>query len=346
LTASARRHQNQKNLKAQEEIKMITDLIQNSALLITLTVLYGFLARKKNTESLSNKVMGGILFGCIAVAGMNMPFYYTLGVIYDGRSIVMALSGLFGGGITAAISIMIAGAYRLFLGGAGVWAGTSTIVASALIGLAFRSFCKNKPESLNLPTLYFMGLLVNVLMLLCQLLLPWPSGLQVISRIWMPVLLIFPVATALMGLLLINEKKRITAEANIRKNESLYRTTLHSIGDAVITTDRQGLVTFLNPVAEELTGWTEKEAIGRSITEVFRIVNEDSGETVDCPVKKVLEEGVIVGLANHTLLISKQGVQFPIADSGAPIKDEAGKITGVVLVFRDQSEEREMQRII
>ncbi len=128
--------------------------------------------------------------------------------------------------------------------------------------------------------------------------------------------------------------------------ENIFKTTLYSIGDAVIATGRKGEITLLNPVAEKLTGWSEKDAKGRSLGEVFHIISEESRETVVSPVEKVLRQGVVVGLANHTLLISKQGKEIPITDSGAPVLDEEGQISGVVLVFRDQTREREKNRKI
>ncbi|HTL37265.1 MAG TPA: PAS domain S-box protein [Kofleriaceae bacterium] len=117
-------------------------------------------------------------------------------------------------------------------------------------------------------------------------------------------------------------------------------TTLRSIGDAVIATDARGMVTFMNPVAERLTGWTTADASGRSLAEVFPIANEDTGATVENPVDKVLREGVIVGLANHTVLKRRDGTWIPIDDSAAPIRIHEGAIEGVVLVFRDASEEK------
>ncbi len=139
---------------------------------------------------------------------------------------------------------------------------------------------------------------------------------------------------------------RIHAVAALEASEEMFRTTLYCIGDGVITTDIQGTVKQMNPVAEKLTGWSENEAKGISIKEVFKIINEVSLKEVINPVYLVLKEGNIVGLANHTLLIAKDGNQLPIADSGAPIRNEKGEIIGVVLVFRDQSKERENQRKI
>lgn len=118
------------------------------------------------------------------------------------------------------------------------------------------------------------------------------------------------------------------------------RVTLYSIGDAVITTGADSRIRQMNPVAEQLTGWNEAEAIDQPLSQVFHIVNEETRAEVENPVEQVLQKGLIVGLANHTLLIAKDGTERPIADSGAPIRNEAGQIIGVVLVFRDQTEER------
>jgi PAS domain S-box-containing protein len=128
--------------------------------------------------------------------------------------------------------------------------------------------------------------------------------------------------------------------------QAKFKTTIYSIGDAVIITDKQGTIKNMNPVAEKTTGWKEAEAIGKPLTVVFNIINEATRNRVESPVKKVLEQGVVVELANHTLLIRRDGSEIPILDSGAPIVDENNEISGVVLVFRDQSAERQRQASI
>ena len=133
---------------------------------------------------------------------------------------------------------------------------------------------------------------------------------------------------------------RERAAAAIRSSEAWLSTTLTSIGDAVIATDGEGRVTFLNPVARSLTGWSQEDAKGRPMQEVFPIINETTRRAVEDPVAKVIREGVIVGLANHTLLIARDGTETPIDDSAAPIKDERGAVAGVVLVFRDITERK------
>lgn len=132
----------------------------------------------------------------------------------------------------------------------------------------------------------------------------------------------------------------------MREQQEHLRTTLASIGDAVIATDAQGKITFINPVALSLTGWTEQDALDQPLAEVFKIISEDTGETVESPVDKVVREGTIVGLANHTLLVRRDGHVMPIDDSGAPIYDDQQNLLGVILVFRDISErKRSEQRI-
>jgi PAS domain S-box-containing protein len=129
----------------------------------------------------------------------------------------------------------------------------------------------------------------------------------------------------------------------IHASEEWFKVTLTSIGDAVIATDKEGAVTFLNPVAETLTGNDLMRAKGRSILEVFPIINEHTRQPAENPVKKVLEVGHVVGLANHTALLRKDGIQTPIEDSAAPIRDANGELLGVVLVFRDVTSERKAQ---
>jgi PAS domain S-box-containing protein len=153
---------------------------------------------------------------------------------------------------------------------------------------------------------------------------------------------------AIIGYLLIgtDNTARKQAEETLRLNEESLAVTLHSIGDAVLATDSEGRVTRLNGVAEKLTGWTEAEALGRPAAEVFHIINEETRQPAVIPVDKVLATGEIHGLANHTIIIARDGTERPIADSAAPIRDKDGKVFGVVLVFRDMSEERRTAAVI
>jgi PAS domain S-box-containing protein len=140
-------------------------------------------------------------------------------------------------------------------------------------------------------------------------------------------------------------KEKLAEEnARLQQQREWLRVTLSSIGDGVITTDPQGRVTFLNPVAESLTMWRQEQAVGKPLAEVFHIVNEMTRQTVENPVGKVIATGHIVGLANHTILIAKDSTERAIDDSAAPIRDSKGNTVGVVLVFRDVTERRLAER--
>lgn len=142
----------------------------------------------------------------------------------------------------------------------------------------------------------------------------------------------------------ITERKR--NEKALMESEERFRTTLYSTGDAIITTNLEGKVQYVNKVAEELTGWTEAEASGKPVHEIFRVFSEETGEELENPVEKVLRWGMVSLLSNHTYLIHKDGKHISIGDSGAPIRDKNGKITGVVLVFRDLREERKLKKAL
>ncbi|MDP3437825.1 MAG: PAS domain S-box protein [Bacteroidales bacterium] len=142
----------------------------------------------------------------------------------------------------------------------------------------------------------------------------------------------------------ISERKQ--AEEDLRKSEENLAITLNSIGDAVISTDIKGFIVQMNPVAEKLCGWRLQDALGKPLCEVFKIINAESRQFIEDPVRRVLEKGEIVGLANHTVLISRDGTEYQISDSAAPIKNKKGEITGVVLVFSDVTEKYESERAL
>jgi diguanylate cyclase (GGDEF)-like protein/PAS domain S-box-containing protein len=142
----------------------------------------------------------------------------------------------------------------------------------------------------------------------------------------------------------ITERKR--AETAIFEEKEKAQVTLQSIGDAVITTDAEGRIEYLNPVAEELTGWESAEARGRMLREVFNILNEVTREPLEDPVTRALREGCLIGVTDQTVLVNRRGQEIAIQDSAAPIRDRSGKIIGVVMVFHDVSKERRLRRAL
>ncbi|MEX0828402.1 MAG: CHASE domain-containing protein, partial [Haliea sp.] len=179
----------------------------------------------------------------------------------------------------------------------------------------------------------------------------WQPGASLQSRLYfgfsvLAALLIAFAALSAAGRQAATQAVVVARTAELRESESNLEITLQSIGDAVLATDANGRITRMNPVAEDLTGWPLAEALGHPIEEVFHIINEETRQPAPIPVEKVLRTGEIHGLANHTIIIARDGRECPIADSAAPIRDGEDNIRGVVLVFRDFGKERESERAL
>jgi PAS domain S-box-containing protein len=144
-------------------------------------------------------------------------------------------------------------------------------------------------------------------------------------------------------IILFGEVARV-AHSRAHQRQEVFRVTLRSIGDAVITTDNEARITYINGVAESLTGWSHQDALGQPLERVFQIVNEVTRQQVENPAMRALREGIVVGLANHTILIKKDGTECPIDDSAGPIRDEQGYVSGCVLIFRDVTAQRQIER--
>lgn len=326
---------------------IIIELIYNLSILVSLSVLSGFINARFDRCVLKGQLLQGFLFGFTAIIGMLYPFVLTEGIIFDGRSIVISLCTLFFGPISGIISSLIAISFRIYLGGGGALMGVLVISSSFIIGFLFYNWRKTTSHSKLINSrLYLLGLLVHIAMLIFVLALPSQNIKETYQVITATVIGIYPIVTLIIGKILLDQEENILSLRKIKESEELFRTTLYSIGDGVITTDKEGMIRYMNPIAEDLTGWNEKESKGKPLQDIFIIINEGTREKVENPVVKVLDYGKIVGLANHTLLISKTGKEIPIADSGAPIKNQFGEIIGVVLVFRDQTEERAAQKAI
>lgn len=324
---------------------IVLDMLNNLALLALISVFSGFVG-KRYPNGKRAAVFQGLLFGCASVIGMLRPVVMSQGIHYDGRSVMISLCGLFFGPLSSSVAAGIALVCRIAQGGSGALTGSLVIAASALLGIVFHFRQPREHDEIPTTRLLMMGLCVHAVMLFLMFTLPGGVAVGILKRIAWPVMLAYPFATVLIGKILSDKLARDLFLGQLQKSEERFRTTLYSIGDGLITTDTDSKVCQLNPVAEKLTGWSETAAKGRRCEEVFRIINENSRATVESPVTHVLREGKVVGLANHTLLLGRDGAERPIADSGAPILDTDGNVTGVVLVFRDQTAERAAQKAL
>jgi len=325
----------------------IFDLIYKLSLLVAFSVLSGFINSRYDKSGLTGKILQGLLFGTVACIGMFHPFILEKGIIFDGRSIVISLCALFFGPVSGIITSVMALVYRIILGGSGTVMGSMVIASSFLIGFYFHLKRTKAPAyPLTWINLYLFGIWVHTAMLLFVFALPGKFILEAYQSVTLTVIGIYPVISLLIGKILLDEEDNKVYIDRIRERESLYRTTLYSIGDAVITTDIHGRIRQMNQIAEQLTGWKEIEAENIPIEKVFNSINETDRSKAQSPLDKVLQGGSVDVLSDHTLLISRNGKEVPVADSGSPIRLENGSITGMVLVFRDQTEERRIQRAL
>jgi PAS domain S-box-containing protein len=326
---------------------MVIDIIENAITLVALSTLYGFAFGIRKKYDKLFKIIFGIIGGLAAVFSMLTSYQYLPGILLDGRSVVLLITGLFGGGTSALISVFIASLYRISQGGGGLIPGLITIIASALIGLTFRRLYANRPDNMPPFVLYAMGVVAHIIMLSATLLnQPFPTGVTIVSETWLTIIVVYPIATLLIGIIFRNEEIRYYDEIALKEKEEDLRITLNSIGDAVIVTDTEGKIVRFNPVAEQLTGYNIEEAKNKNIEEIFKIYNSITNEKAENPVGKVLATGQIVRIADSTKLISKTGREYQIADSAAPVIDEKGNLKGVVCVFRDVTDEYKMKEAL
>jgi PAS domain S-box-containing protein len=274
------------------------------------------------------KFLSGIFFGGITIVGMILPSQYAPGVIYDGRSIVMTLAGLFGGGTSALVAVLVSGAFRIYLGGNGIWAGLATIISCAGVGYVFRLQANKRPDQITIPGLLGIGLITHVVMLACQLLvIPWPTGLTIISRIWLPVMTIFPFATVLMAILLRTEDRRLEVEYQLSESESRYRSLFDNSLDAILLTAPDGSIYAANPAASEMFGRTEEE--------ICRLGRAGIVDRSDPGVQAAIEERTRTGSFRGELThLHKDGTKFPAEVSSVIFQDRYGRERSS-LIIRD-----------
>lgn len=315
-------------------------LINNAALLLALGLLYDTIALRRPTDKPSLQMaFTGVMLGGIGLAVMLTPWEFAPGVIFDTRSVLLSLVGLFFGGVPTIIAIVMTSLLRLYQGGIGVVPGIAVIVTSGALGLFWRFIRLRDLADMSNGELYFFGIVVHVNMLLCMLILPWEVAMRVLSTIGPPVIIIFPVGTMLLGRVLLIRLRR-------RQAEEAVRITLNSIDEAVITIDQKGAVVLMNPVAERLTNWPSNRAVGRLVSDVCQLCNYDTGEIIQNPAVTALQaskniNGQTIGLMT---LVASEEQTYTVESSATLIRDVENDIRGVVLVLRDVTEKLKVEQ--
>ncbi len=263
--------------------KTITGLINNTALLITLGLIYDSLMLNRYWGRLHLKIIGGFLFGLIGIAVMKTPLEFMPGIIFDTRSILISVGGYFLGPIPAAIAMIMTSALRIYHGGTGMWTGVAVIITSGSIGLTWRYLRRNRSDIISMPELYLLGIVVHAAMLLLMLSLPWPIAKKVLSDIGVPVMIIYPAGTVLLGkFLTITMMRKQAEDIIIEKNEELQAANeeLQSAMEELETTNEELTTTQIELEQNEKqyrTLFTEMHD-GYALKE---IIYDNSGSPID-----------------------------------------------------------------
>ncbi len=316
---------------------LIIELIHNLALLVAISVLSGIVTRYTPNKPLNRQVLHGLLFGLAAVAGILDPVVLTEGLFFDGRSVVISISTLFFGPFSGFVTALLPFILRAWIGGPGMYMGLSVILASYLIGWYFHR--ENSKQKVPSPfTIYTMGLIVHAVMILTIYLIPAESWQTTLQTTGATIILIYPVITLIMGTIIADQESNQRMILELKARERLFRTTFYSIADAVVTTDSQGRIRQINAEAARLSGMAEEEVVGKEVSEMLSLLDENTGLPLAHPIYAVLD-GVDRTESKSYLLKQKNGETIPVADSVAAIRASDQSLLGSVFVFRDRRPE-------
>ncbi|MDQ1240098.1 MAG: two-component system, cell cycle sensor histidine kinase and response regulator CckA [Thermodesulfobacteriota bacterium] len=259
------------------------ELVQNVGLLVSLVVIHGQIIRRWNNYTHTPQIFSGFLFGCVALVGMMTPVHLMPGLIFDGRSIVLSVAGLFGGPVTAGMAALISAAYRIWFGGPGMIMGVSVILESAGLGVGFYYLRRRHPGLTRNLYLFAFGMLVHVGMLSLTLTLPREAMLETLEHIAVPVLLIYPAATWLICLLFLDQESRVSAEQALRESEDKFRKAFFSSPDAIaISRLIDGMYVSINEGFKRVIGYDREEVIGKTSLELNVWANlEDRNKLIE-----------------------------------------------------------------
>ncbi len=253
-----------------ENLRLFAEFGENLALLIALTFLYSRITRQSiNSRSTERSLIQGLLFGCIAILGMQLPIQVAEGVIVDGRIIIVLLASPFAGRLAGLITGLMVIGFRFHLGGIGMIAGIGAIATAMVVGMLFATKFDAEIRKIGVKQLLLMALVITPLSLLWIFALPsMEMALPILSKLLLPVSIMYPLATLLLGLMLAHEQERTSLLEALEAKEKKFRESIDSVPEILYRTDRHGRISFLSPSVEKLLGYTPDELLGKIAPEV------------------------------------------------------------------------------
>ena len=322
------------------ESTFLIGIVNNITLLLVLGFLYSVSIRRWDIRTLKGQCIAGLLFGLVAVIGMVVPVQYSPGLIFDGRTILLGTVGLFGGGLAAAVAVVMTGLLRIWQGGVGQWAGVATILSSALFGLLFRRMQIQFGWNRNNLFLYASGLVIHLSMLACMLLLPESIRWKVLSDISLPVLLVYPFATMLYGRLIVELEARNEAADELKESQQLYEALAESSTAGIGLRDEAGRFAYVNKMmATMLEVPDPNQLLGLPYLDfVHPEDREESRRRIEAN-----HIGEVASRHDHRL-VSLTGNVIWVESTGVPIlRNDSKYIMGV---FQDCTARRRMEQTL
>ncbi|HBC76601.1 MAG: hypothetical protein A2008_10375 [Candidatus Wallbacteria bacterium GWC2_49_35] len=315
---------------------MVGGLIDNVVLLLALSVLYDYVSGSRKMP-LKN-ILTGVILGTICIGVMFNSFSFTPGVVYDTRSILLGISGLLFDPVSTAVAATMAAAYRFSTGGVGVWAGIATVFATALTGMIWRQKNLQRLDSISMAELYFFGIIIHVVMLSCQLLIPWPKAFEVLSIVLIPVMVIYPVGTAFLGKLMIERNIKLKTKAELDKSRAMLVEVLDSIPHSVFWKDRNSVYQGCNrQFASDLGLSGPAEISGKTDYDLFASKNDSEAYRSDdreVMKSKSTKRDIIEQLTRA------DGKRIWLSTIKAPLIDANGDLFGVLGLYEDITDRR------
>ncbi|HOT93059.1 MAG TPA: PAS domain S-box protein [Anaerolineae bacterium] len=329
------------------------ELMRNAALLLSSVLIFDLLTSRWHSSReawIGQQIVVGLILGAIGVVVMLTPWTLQAGVVFDTRSVLLCISGLFFGPIPTLIAMLVTITMRLYGGGAGTLTGISVILATGGLGLIWRHMRRGALNEITLPELYVFGMLAHLIMLALMFTLPWPMALNALRNISLPVLVIYPVATALLGELLASRLRRektilerLEADAQkmqaleaLAQERQLLRTLIDNLPDAIYTKDTQGRKTLANRADLNNIGLPEEEVLGKTDAELFP---PETAAAFMADDEMVLRTGVPI-LNREEFLVNAHDKHMWQLTSKLPLRDATGQITGLVGIGRDITEQK------
>jgi PAS domain S-box-containing protein len=319
------------------DTSIILGLLQNTAILIVISMIYDYLwSRYDKPKGIWIKILAGLILGGFGIVLMLTPWKMVPGIVFDLRSVLLSVSGLFFGPLPTLLAMLLTAAYRYYLGGAGVWMGMAVIFTSGLIGILwnlFRPRWKTRRPALEL---LMMGLVVHIVMMGCSIFLPQERMIPTLKEIFGPVMTIYPLATLFLGQFMFSWAKSWQARKELRINEKKFRTIIEKATDAMFLADYNGNILDTNQQAENLLGYTREDLLSMKIYHLDAINNN---------LEKLQSamSGLPIGETSifQTEHITKNGERIPVEISASVLDLDGKKL--VIGFARNQTERKKAE---